>query len=845
MGDEDTTPIGPMWTENRTFMCFDDGSGTSYCGEKDACSGLLLPLFFEMTWGTNLRAFLYFVGLIYSFLGVSIVADIFMCAIEKITSKTKVIKIAGSGDAAGESIEVPVWNGTVANLTLMALGSSAPEILLSIIEIVGNNFNAGELGPGTIVGSAAFNLMAICAVCIVGIPKGETRRIDQIIVFGVTASFSIFAYVWLLVILKWSSEDQVDLWEAILTFLFFPILVLIAYSADKQWLNFLFCRPRDEESSKMTQIELGSQPGETEQMLQTRAYFPNGTLDKDGLVAFIKDIKKNTKLSDEDAAILAASKIIDSKPHSRMWYRIGAVRNITGGRKTDPSTKMTEKLKIVYDAINDNPECPNIQLPEEAEENSIFEFRTSSAAVMENCGTHEFCVIRTGRTDVEAKVRVETIDGSAVETEDYEAINEILTFAPGEEEKKIGVNIVDDNQWEPDEEFFVKLTLIQGEDNTKLGKTSIMEITILNDDEPGVIQFEKRGYLVKESVGDAEINVLRQNGADGVVKVKWSTQDKTAVNGKDYTGGSDIITFNHGETQQIIRIPIVNDMVFERDEMFEVILSDPEGGAKVGGINRTAVTITNDDEFNSVLNRLMLMTNTNVDEMRVHNETWAQQLKDAMNVNGGDIENASTVDYIMHFLTFGFKIIFAFIPPAGLAGGWPCFFVSLGMIGVLTAIVGDLAGIFGCLIGLKDSVTAITFVALGTSLPDTFASKAAAVGEKTADNAIGNVTGSNSVNVFLGLGLPWTIAAIYHYANGDVFKVEAGNLGFSVTIFTLCAITTIATLMVRRMVPAFGSAELGGPNVTKYLTASFLVMLWFLYVILSALQTYGVINAPF
>ena len=54
-------------------------------------------------------------------------------------------------------------------------------------------------------------------------------------------------------------------------------------------------------------------------------------------------------------------------------------------------------------------------------------------------------------------------------------------------------------------------------------------------------------------------------------------------------------------------------------------------------------------------------------------------------------------------------------------------------------------------------------MALGTSLPDTFASKAAAVNEKHADNAIGNVTGSNSVNVFLGLGLPWVIAAIYHY----------------------------------------------------------------------------------
>ncbi|RCN28967.1 hypothetical protein ANCCAN_25280 [Ancylostoma caninum] len=34
---------------------------------------------------------------------------------------------------------------------LNALGSSAPEILLSIIEIVGNGFRSGELGPGTIV----------------------------------------------------------------------------------------------------------------------------------------------------------------------------------------------------------------------------------------------------------------------------------------------------------------------------------------------------------------------------------------------------------------------------------------------------------------------------------------------------------------------------------------------------------------------------------------------------------------------------------------------------------------------------------------------------------------------
>merc|ERR1712241_1462126 len=141
---------------------------------------------------------------------------------------------------------------------------------------------------------------------------------------------------------------------------------------------------------KQRQIELGTvQPGETEEMLRTKDYFKNGQLDKEGLVNFIKDVKKNTKLSDEDAAVLAASKIIDSKPHSRMWYRIGAVRNMTGGRKTDPSTKMNEKLKTVYDAINENPECPNIAFPDETEDKAIVEFHASSAAVLESIGTYK------------------------------------------------------------------------------------------------------------------------------------------------------------------------------------------------------------------------------------------------------------------------------------------------------------------------------------------------------------------------------------------------------------------------------------------------------------------------
>jgi solute carrier family 8 (sodium/calcium exchanger) len=61
--------------------------------------------------------------------------------------------------------------------------------------------------------------------------------------------------------------------------------------------------------------------------------------------------------------------------------------------------------------------------------------------------------------------------------------------------------------------------------------------------------------------------------------------------------------------------------------------------------------------------------------------------------------------------------LFAFVPPTEYLGGWLCFCVSIVWIGILTAFIGDLASHFGCTIGLADQVTAISFVALGTSIP--------------------------------------------------------------------------------------------------------------------------------
>ncbi len=52
--------------------------------------------------------------------------------------------------------------------------------------------------------------------------------------------------------------------------------------------------------------------------------------------------------------------------------------------------------------------------------------------------------------------------------------------------------------------------------------------------EPGFIEFEETIYLVKESVGKAELKVVRVNGADGRVTVRYRTKDIDAVATKDY-----------------------------------------------------------------------------------------------------------------------------------------------------------------------------------------------------------------------------------------------------------------------------------------------------------------------
>jgi solute carrier family 8 (sodium/calcium exchanger) len=202
---------------------------------RNCIDGLIVPIwrpFLDLrTEDKILRGTIYFFVIAYLFLGVSIVADRFMSSIEVITSMERSITVKRPG-LEPTVVKVRIWNDTVSNLTLMALGSSAPEILLSIIEVIGKGFEAGDLGPNTIVGSAAFNLFMIIAICVAAVPSTEVRRQKHLDVFFVTATWSIFAYIWLYLILSVFSPGVIEIWEGLLTFIFFPTTVFTAWLTD-------------------------------------------------------------------------------------------------------------------------------------------------------------------------------------------------------------------------------------------------------------------------------------------------------------------------------------------------------------------------------------------------------------------------------------------------------------------------------------------------------------------------------------------------------------------------------------------------------------------------------------
>ena len=122
------------------------------------------------------------------------------------------------------------------------------------------------------------------------------------------------------------------------------------------------------------------------------------------------------------------------------------------------------------------------------------------------------------------------------------------------------------------------------------GKTMVLEPV------HPILALTSHQVTTTESEIQVFLDVSRSASSSGEVTVDYQTSDGTATGGNDYTAVSDTLTWPDGDSDpKTITVPILQDALPEGPETFTVELLNPTGGAVLGAIDTTEVTIEDDD----------------------------------------------------------------------------------------------------------------------------------------------------------------------------------------------------------------------------------------------------------
>ncbi|WP_396637126.1 Calx-beta domain-containing protein [Maribacter sp. R77961] len=206
-------------------------------------------------------------------------------------------------------------------------------------------------------------------------------------------------------------------------------------------------------------------------------------------------------------------------------------------------------------------------------------FNNTNIEVIEGVGvTATFDVVLTGNFQDAFDVSFETDFGTATDM-DFEAQTGNISFTGADGEvQTIVVTILDDNIIEPTESYTVNLTGTTNPlvtINTPQANGSILD----DDNDPSLgIQFDVTSVDIDEAAGTVSLNVVLNANVQDEFTIEYHTEDILAMDVFDYTGiasGSQTLTFGGtNPNTQVIVIPIIDDIIIESMENFNVILSN-------------------------------------------------------------------------------------------------------------------------------------------------------------------------------------------------------------------------------------------------------------------------------
>lgn len=230
----------------------------------------------------------------------------------------------------------------------------------------------------------------------------------------------------------------------------------------------------------------------------------------------------------------------------------------------------------------------------------IIQFSVTNATIAEGAGKASITLTRSSGSSGVVSAALRVAYGSAVINFDYLDPTTTVTFNPGETTRTLVVPIVNDSLDEPNETLMLYLSDTTG--GASLGPKRNCLLTITDDDAGGTIQFNSRTVSVNETSPVVNLRVNRTGGIASGVTVDYAAFNGSALNELDYSLSAGKLSFGSNELSKLIVVPITNDILAEGNETFTVVLSNPTGGAVLGGISNSVVTIVDDEssiEFSS------------------------------------------------------------------------------------------------------------------------------------------------------------------------------------------------------------------------------------------------------
>ncbi|XP_053679833.1 sodium/potassium/calcium exchanger 4-like [Anopheles nili] len=230
----------------------------------------------------------------------------------------------------------------VAGATFMAAATSAPELFVNVI---GTFITEGDIGVGTIVGSAVFNILAVAACC--GIGAGMVVPLDwwpltrDCLAYGITVAILICII----------HDERVEWYEALILVLLYIVYIAVMYY-DK---SFQKCargglKHARKRRSHDTSSSLKSVSSRTQEAIEARTPLRIGHFQQNGNLKNVAHIDAPAELTSPASAGDGADVEMQIKPFTSVDLRVSEVattalgmKEVTGAPSDDPSPEPADE----------------------------------------------------------------------------------------------------------------------------------------------------------------------------------------------------------------------------------------------------------------------------------------------------------------------------------------------------------------------------------------------------------------------------------------------------------------------------------------------------------------------